>query len=144
MAKRRSSRGRRDPPQIANQRLTVLTPLVSPSNPYSLLSEIEDRRNWHPDGEVRPAASFSTPNHRLQYPEPKKTPRNRDKFGQLRQARVRALPLSSNVQFSDSRNVLICVRRKQRKEVMHALKKVGRGKGGRKKPRRNYYSNVRC
>lgn len=41
--------------------------------------------------------------------------------------------------------VVICVRRKRRREVMHALRIAGkRGVGRGKTQRRNYYSQVRC
>lgn len=41
--------------------------------------------------------------------------------------------------------VVICVRRKRRREVMHALRIAGRsGVGRNKKHRRNFYSQVRC
>lgn len=45
--------------------------------------------------------------------------------------------------FEHPKRVLICLRRKARREVLHALKKTGRGHGGGRK-RRNAYSNVRC
>lgn len=41
--------------------------------------------------------------------------------------------------------VVICVRRQRRREVLHALKRTGAGSARNQKPAvRNYYSNVRC
>lgn len=44
--------------------------------------------------------------------------------------------------FAVPSKTLVCVRRKQRKEVLHAYKKTGTG--GQKKPRRNQFSNISC
>lgn len=40
------------------------------------------------------------------------------------------------------KKVLVCVRRKLRKEVMHALKHTG--KSGQKRPTRNQFSHIKC
>lgn len=45
------------------------------------------------------------------------------------------------IAFKTPRNVPICVKRKQRKEIMHAKGVAG---GKVKKPRQTYYSQVRC
>lgn len=45
------------------------------------------------------------------------------------------------VGFRDPTSVMICIRRKIRREVMHALGAAG---GRVRRPRRNFYSNVRC
>ena len=45
-------------------------------------------------------------------------------------------------QFSTPRTVTVCVRRRVRKEVMHATGSAGRRHF--RKPRRNYNSNIRC
>lgn len=52
-------------------------------------------------------------------------------------------PVRSSVfSFSSPSRVIICIRRKIRKEVLHALKKSG--KSGQRNPRRTAYSNIRC
>lgn len=43
--------------------------------------------------------------------------------------------------FSNPKFTAICIRRKQRREVLLAL---GKGGGGKKRPRRNSFSQVRC
>lgn len=45
--------------------------------------------------------------------------------------------------FSAPESVSVCVRRKRRKEVLHALKKAGRG-GPQRKRRRSQWSHVSC
>jgi len=73
-------------------------------------------------------------------------------FSQRRTAYYKGLPLSSEL---DSRviphqvgfelpwNVIICVRRERRKQVLFALRRTGAGSGANKR-RRNEYSDVRC
>lgn len=51
-------------------------------------------------------------------------------------------PFSSHMQFNVPRKVAICVRRKQRREVLFAFRKTG--KGARSFRRRNQFSDVRC
>ena len=51
-------------------------------------------------------------------------------------------PLPYSGKFENFKKVMICVRRKQRKEVLHAYKKTG--KGGQRRPHRNQYSNIKC
>jgi len=52
--------------------------------------------------------------------------------------------LSRRVGFSHPWQVIVCVRRKRRREVLHALRKTGRGGSKQRKPRRNFWSEVRC
>lgn len=52
--------------------------------------------------------------------------------------------LSRRVGFQHPWQVMICIRRKQRKEVLHAFKKTGSGGGKQRRPRRNFWSEVRC
>lgn len=129
MAKKRgfssSSKSRRDAVVITNRRLPTL-PYVSvpPTDVSSLLREIEDRRNFHPAGPQRDARSFALSSHSLSASPSKR----------------RDVP--RGVSFAVPDEVLICVRRRQRKEVLHALDKTGRA--GQKPPRRNYYSDIHC
>lgn len=39
---------------------------------------------------------------------------------------------------------IVCVRREQRRQVLHAMNKTGAGKPRQQKPTRSAYSNVRC
>jgi len=130
MSKKSNRNGRRgNTLSTANRRL----PTLSPSNPwamsdYSLLSEVEDRRTYHPDGPVRsPRDVRGLRVSTSAAPRPPKDP-------------WAATP--SRVAFSVPQEVLVCVRRKQRKEVLHALNKTG--KSGQKRPHRNYFSDIQC
>lgn len=90
----------------------------------SYLLEVEDRRTYHPAGVARPSVS-SRRHH---------TPKPSTGF-----TAFHSKPLMT---FGAPRHVLICVRRKTRDEVLHALGKTGRGSG---RPRKfNQYSKVRC
>ena len=95
----------------------------------------EDRRSFNPESIYAPARSFSKTRHRLIIPRVAKAPaRGRPKQLEL-------FP-PAHIGFRAPEKVLICVRRKMRKEVMFATGKAG--KAGQKKPRRNEYSEVHC
>lgn len=102
----------------------------------SSLREIEDRREYHPERENRPARGFVYPRHRLVVPVVAQQPsRFPDTF-------TPTVPVG--VAFKAPRQVAICVRRKQRREVLHAIGKTGRGSRFHRAPRRNIYSEVHC
>lgn len=125
-----SRQARRDNNSIPNRRL--IEPISFDFiRSLSSLAPIEDRRTFHPEQAFRPARSFSRANHVL-VARPDRT-----RSGQVR------LSVPVGVGFGDPRRVIICVRRRQRREVLHALGKTGRGKA-RRPPRRSYYSDVRC
>lgn len=143
---KQSKKKRRENTQFANRRLPLRTLL--PSSPYSTASldaairtlrEIEDRREWHPEGIRRPARSINQSRHRLvslstSVPRP-----NRDAFASLRTLSPQRAAI---VAFSQPETVATCVRRKQRQEILHAKRKTG--KSGQKKPRWTEYSRVAC
>lgn len=89
------------------------------------LTEISDHRTWHPLGNQRPALTVST-RHKLKIAGP----RNKLKYP------------SAHVAFQQPGQLDVCIRRKTRRQVLHALKRTrsGRGKSKRRKP----YSNIRC
>lgn len=145
----RRNRRTRDNISISNHRLrSASDSLYSSLGTYSrlrdltsqrlrnLLSTYEDRRTFHPLGVYRPARSFSGLHHRLvlsPYKKAHKTlmkPRVFRTFGNV-------------VSFHQPSKTLICVRRRQRREVLHAFNRTGRGSGQRY-PRRSWYSSVRC
>lgn len=136
----RSSKNRRVVRSNANRRLPRFSPssLVSPLSPRrATLRLFEDRREWHPDGPNRPARRFSGTRRPLTLVDRK--PLNPDRFAYLRQfpSQTKAL-----VAFENPSDVLVCVRRQQRREVIHATRKAG--KVGQKKPRRNALSKISC
>lgn len=144
-------RKRRDTVDIANRRLpssvegrffpVFRKDLSFRSSPARLVSsrgflrEIEDRREYHPEGVYAPAQSTIKAAREL-------------KFFSNGSTRVRRNDRSSYqypsplVAFASPSKVAVCIRRKQRSEVMHALGKAG--KVGQRKPRFNYLSEVSC
>lgn len=133
-SRRRRSTDRTDAiaSQIANPRLFRPTPLIVTRLPPVHRAEVEDRRTHHPLGFFRPARMITGhPSHLVAKPGPAK----------FRRA---SLQVPKAIAFEAPKKTLICVRRKQRKEVLHALKKTGKGGGKRRRPRRNWYSAISC
>lgn len=102
----------------------LAAPKITPLSTY--LSSIEDHRNFHPAPALRsPLTRFATP-ARIQSPSTQKT---------------KTIP--RGVQFVDFSQVIVCEKRKQRKEVLFAKKKAGRG-GNKKSRRWTRLSNINC
>lgn len=100
-----------------------VNPLTLPVYEEVLSDPVGDRRRYYPNRNLlRPAHAFKSEAKRL----------------------VVGRTMQSPVRFAIPRYVSICVRRKMRREVLHAFKlthKSGRGGGKR---RRNAYSGIRC
>lgn len=127
----KSTSRRRDGSIIANRGLSVFR--QQPLLPFDMsqLRPIEDRRTFHPQGETRSARSFRSAHHRLvARPEAPSV---------LVQ---RPYHVGHAVAFDAPRDVLVCVRRQSRREVLHALRKTG--KTGQKRPRRSFFSSISC
>lgn len=145
MARRRgkSSRGQRDTSDIAspNRELdrVLLTPvrLTMPSIPdlSPLPDSFDDRRMWHPDSPFHPSMSMLGPLPAEIVEAPSRAPSRRPG------ARPAARPGYKYPAYSMPSKVAVCVRRNDRREVLFAKKKMGRG-GGRR--RRNEQSKIRC
>lgn len=103
----------------------------------SPLREVEDNRYFHPAGQLKPVRSsrrFTVPTIAIgDRPLPR---------GQFPRPRGTFLPAVEVMGFKAPRHVAICVRRKSRKEVLHALGKAG-GKTSKRR-RRNSTSNIWC
>lgn len=141
MARRdRNQNGNRDPFEIASDPLDSLLKPVKPSRPVTnhatitnriipKLLEIQDNRVFHPSKPHRPpAASTHSFRSNLAVPPPSK------------QNKRTTLP--AQVAFQAPKQVLVCIRRKTRAEVLHALKRTRAGAGSRK--RRNTSSDIKC
>lgn len=133
-----NSGGRRVTPANANRRLP--TPVTSPRSMVQLdledlLRQVEDRRRYHPMGESSPALSTSGRKHTLRAVAPTPVPVKNVVL-------AKPSPFPTGVGFSAPDNVIVCIRRKKRKEVLHALGKAG--KAGQKAPRRSAYSEIHC
>ncbi|QKI28948.1 hypothetical protein 2 [Kummerowia striata microvirus] len=104
------------------------------SLPKVVLQPVEDRRSFHPLGVTRPARLVSG------HPAPPHVVRRSSKVIAHRSH----LPeLRPEIHFAVPKKTIICVRRKRRKEVLHALKKVGR-RSGRGAKSRNWFSEIKC
>lgn len=125
---RRSERGTVDTANPLLERRNALSSVDELLRAYEALDtslmEVEDGRQWHPLRQDRPAESFR---------------------------RADRMFTDSVVAFDDRRpsrgfahppGVAVCIRRKTRREVLHALRKTGRG--GSKKRRYNWKSFVKC
>lgn len=107
--------------------------------PLSFLRTFEDRRTFHPEGEFRPLSTFTS---RARY-------EIRPKFSARPSESVKAhSPFAQGnypswrVGFVKPQEVLTCVRRNIRRQVLHAFRVAGKsGLGG---PRYNQYSKVSC
>lgn len=130
MAKKsKSSHSPAAPATVSANRLRLAVVSVPRLSPTSL-RELEDRRLFSPDKSVRGPASIRRQQARLTQP--------------VRRAKNphRPSPLHALPAFHMPERVALCVRRKIRKEVLHAFKVAG--KSGLKKPRRNFWSKVKC
>lgn len=105
---------------------------VSPVN----LALFEDRRSFHPLGPYRPAFSLPRSAAVVRVPQAPRTRKSVDG------AKARTHSPQTLV-FSAPDRVLICVRRKRRKQVLHA-KGVAGSKKRMHKPKRNYWSSISC
>lgn len=99
-------------------------------NPYtavrSTLQDVEDRRTFHPAGRSRPATS------------------SRRHLVKIKPTKLTAFAQTAIHTFAHPKFVMTCIRRKMRKEILHALGKSGKGSRYNKKPKYNQHSKVRC
>lgn len=119
---RSASVDRRPPDALLDRILSVTASPISPL-------QVDDRRFFDPAGPLRPAYSVYRADRRIiAKSSAVGSPRNDT--------------LSARVGFAVPKRVAVCVRRQQRKEVIHALGK--QGAGGSTRRRRNSWSNVDC
>lgn len=107
-------------------------PVAMPRSTVSLLSPLqayEDRRFFHPDRAMRPVVSFVRSASRV-------VAKQRVKFVQPSQTKA-------ILAFDEPRRVIVCLRRRIRREVLHASGFAGSGRPMRK-PRRNALSSISC
>lgn len=144
--KRSSSRRDVSNNPIANHRLpTRGFPQLDLIDYLNDLRTVEDRRTYHPEGDSRAARTVRGDSYYSLNSVPNQSSSRSTSVslnssgGRVRHTSPR---LPEALHFSVPQDVLVCVRRKKRKEVLHALKKTG--KSGQKRPRRNYYSDIHC
>lgn len=133
---RRRQKAERDRSSIASFETELLRPIrpaVAPIVyvPRSVLPEVEDRRVFHPVKKHRPALLVSGLPAQLKIRKP-----------QVR-GRVLRTVVPRGVSFEAPRQVAVCVRRKDRREVLFANRQTRRGAGARRR-RRNWWSEISC
>lgn len=132
MAKRRSRGSRRDTRAITN------TPSVAPYRNQPMLWP--DLRVFSPSPQPFKTV-YSTPANIVVSPRKKRTYQHSLKK-RLSKLRPAAFQPTSAIAFEEPRVAVVCVRRKIRKEVLHATGFAG--KRGQRKPRYNEASEVNC
>lgn len=98
------------------------------------LSLYEDRRRFHPERAYRPALSFSRKSSSVVKLKPTPVAKRRNKPVYFMPPDVLA--------FTNPLKVLLCVRRKERREVLLAKGLHRKGAGGAK--HRNWWSDIKC
>lgn len=160
--KRRSAKRGRDAhhPPIAKPRLVRVEPfydylpsdtlspswrdrtrsrLYDPRPPEPDFRLIQDDRYWNPDPAI--ARRLSGVPARLVVAKP--SPRTRSRgLARSRPFLAHSGP-PHRIAFEAPRGVLVCIRRKIRKQVLHAFQIAGR-KGARNPPRRSLWSSIGC
>lgn len=148
--RRKRNRDERDDTPIANDR--VARP-AAPRDGYSWTSgprftDFEDRRHFHPERDPPFMSTTGAPapfrTRDFKKTDPRKLAKrlsNRPTRGRTNyyQASTEATPI-----FNQPGSVLVCVRRQRRKEILHALKKTGRGGSLRRKRKLTERSYYKC
>lgn len=137
MAKKRR---RANPDSFANHRLPTFHATPVPySSPF--LRQIEDRRFFHPEGFRAPAQTIRSRRSRsLVVSQPSRRALQSATRSTMRSWLPGTLP--SGIRFQAPEDVVICVRRSIRREVLHAFRKTGRR--GQRKPRFSFHSKIKC
>lgn len=106
----------------------------------------EDRREYHPQGSQRPARSFRATNHRLRVVGIPVLRAKRPEGARYNFHKETWDPLPYRIGFVKPDRILICVRRKIRREVLNAMFGGGLGAASKlfKKPKYNEYSSISC
>lgn len=124
---------RRDASAIANTRRVL--PLKFD---FSRLTELQDRRAFNPEDVYASPRSIQGTRSRIRSSRVVAATAQ----SSPNRARMPKMRFKVTYAFQSPKRVLVCIRRRARKEVLHALKKTGRR--GQRSPRFNYYSSIRC
>lgn len=135
MSKKRTRRGNTSPSpkhryakRAPVHRIDPVT--FKPNLGLALLQEIEDRRRWRPEPiHARPVVTIRVGQAaRLTIKQPAK-------YNAPAQTKAR-------IAFQEPNRLPVCIRRKERREVIHATGQAGRK--GQKPPRKNQWSEIQC
>lgn len=144
MGRKRDKRRRDAELKPVTPPLAALVTPPRPLRPVVLPVSIEDRRVHDPRGLDRPARDV---HGRAIRPLRPKAVVVRAAGGKPVKARKSIRNILNTVphrlQFAQPMKTVVCLRRKMRQEVLHALGKTGRG-ARRRKPRRNWMSSISC
>lgn len=135
--KKRNNQSRRDTRSITNRYTPVA---VTSSVPWSIVvnNTHADHRQFRPDLVYNPVLLSGKSSRRiLRDPNRFRDPKNFAILKNLSQTKAKLK------QYSPLRT-LICIRRKIRDEVLHALGKTGKGGSNNRKPKFNHNSEVLC
>lgn len=128
------AQGQRDDVNITIPRM-LPRPIYVP--PVNRLVVAEDRRTWSPGSTYRWAKTVIGTPARIRA-------KVRGRVSQLMTPNYMQ-QVARHIEFVSPRRVVVCVRRKIRKEVMHALGFAGRrGRGGAGPRRYTEHSNIHC
>lgn len=123
---------------------------VSPLRPGGAVRrfrDIEDRRNWAPAGPAeKPRVAgreVAGRKARIVHAATSTRPPRRPVGNPLGRWHVNVQPVTHETfRFADARRTVICLKRKVRAQVLHALKRTRSGKGSPKK--RTPWSDIKC
>lgn len=124
MARRRSNRSFSGGFEPSTYRLPQLNAI---DQLRALVKTIEDRRRFHPLGVLRPPGALRRTSRRVVVSKP----------------RSAGFFPEPGLSFSVGRDIALCARRKERREIIFAKRKQGKGSRSFKR-KRNYWSQVRC
>lgn len=98
----------------------------------------DDRRQFHPEGAFRSPRGFYTGDARSKISQRA----YRSAADPIRRHRYLMSLGAEQQAFTVPSRLMVCVRRKVRREVLHAKREAGRG--GMRRPRRNFLSSISC
>lgn len=138
MARRKRS-DRRSGVSSTPNRTVAVSPLVSPLRSLVRpILDLEDRRLHHPLGAARNPRSVFRSDVRLV-----EAPSKRFRAGKRSSLSVAKPFGAETLSFAVPQRVSICVRRKQRREVLFAVRRTGKGAKSIRR-RRNQWSEIKC
>lgn len=137
-----SKRSRRDsatPVDVASSLLSPSVPrTVRNYQPENFYREVQDRRTWDP-APWKPAKTVSGGRPRI---DVKRGPNGRPLKSFSSRAHIVG-SVTSRLGFKVPHDILVCVRRAMRREVLFALRRNKKGAGAKRR-RRNEYSDIDC
>jgi len=112
---------------------------VDPYAGLTSLLEVEDNRQFHPEQALRPALTFEgTVSHVVDAGTQKRSVSGTRSTLRFHDS------ASGSLAFREADRTVVCVRRQQRKEVMFAMRKAGRGGRFNRRRRRSFQSEIKC